>query len=170
MTAKEERQLLERHVSYARGWIALSNVEEAALELEEVPPSLKLDPLLLSCRCELYFVAQQWDLLAATAKHLVGVEPLEPWHWLNWAYGVRRSDSIAAAERILLRAQEEFPNSATIHFNLACYAAQQGRISEVAALLHKATSLDTKYQQRSLDDPDLEPYWASLKSGGPVNL
>jgi hypothetical protein len=78
MTAKEERQRLAKHVSYARGWLALGNVDEAALELEEVPPALKLDPLLLSCRCELYSAAAQWDMLASMAKHLVGVEPLEP--------------------------------------------------------------------------------------------
>lgn len=164
MIPAEEKQKLEKHLSYARGWLALGKIDEAALELEEVPHALKLDASLLSVRCELYFAAQQWDMLASIAKHLVGVEPLEPWHWLNWAYGVRRSESIAAAERILLRAQEEHPKSATIHFNLACYAAQQGRFAETAELLGRATALNAEFKKIADEDPDLAPYWASLKA------
>jgi predicted Zn-dependent protease len=166
VTPKEEKQILAKHLSYARGWLELGKVDEAALELEEAPAGLKLDPSLLSFRCELYFAAQQWDMLATIAKHLVGVEPLEPWHWLNWAYGTRRHESIEAAERILLRAAEEHPKSATIHFNLACYAAQQGRFAETSELLGRAITLNAKFKETAADDPDLAPYWASLKTGG----
>jgi tetratricopeptide (TPR) repeat protein len=164
MTAREEKQSLEKHLSYARGWLELGKIDEAALELEEVPPGLKLDPSLLSFRCDLYKSAGQWDMLASISKHLVGVERLEPWHWLNWAYGTRRHESIQAAERILLRAQEEHPKSATIHFNLACYASQQGRFAETAELLGRAITLDARFKEMAADDPDLAPYWASLKT------
>ena len=165
MIHAEEKQKLEKHLSYAKGWLALGKIDEAALELEEVPHGLKLDPSLLSFRCDLYKSAGQWDMLASISKHLVGVEPLEPWHWLNWAYGTRRHESVEAAERILLRAQEEHPKSATIHFNLACYASQQGHFAETAELLAKATALKEEFKKLADEDPDLAPYWASLKTG-----
>ena len=58
---------------------------------------------------------------------------------------------------------EEHPKSATIHFSLACYAAQQRRFDETTALLGKATTLDAKFKQLAADGPDLAPYWTRLE-------
>jgi hypothetical protein len=47
-------------------------------------------------------------------------------------------------------------------FNLACYKAQLGNLNEAKAHLTRAAKADGKFSLTALDDPDLEPLWASL--------
>ena len=41
--------------------------------------------------------------------------------WGNWAYATRRNMSVEAAKTILLDAEKQHPQDATIQFNLGCY-------------------------------------------------
>ncbi|MDP2324117.1 MAG: hypothetical protein Q8N51_08815, partial [Gammaproteobacteria bacterium] len=124
MNPKEATYLLEKHLRYANGWLELGKLDEAALELEEIPAELKLDRRVLDFRCTLYREAAHWDLLADVAKVLAEAIPTEPQYWLDWAFGARRINSVAVAESILRRALVLHPKCALIHFNLACYTAQ----------------------------------------------
>ena len=54
------------------------------------------------------------------------------------------------------------PTDATIQFNLACYEAQMGSLDRAKAHLKRATEIDEKFRLMALEDPDLEPLWASL--------
>ena len=54
------------------------------------------------------------------------------------------------------------PNSAILHFNLACYEAQLGNLARAKAYLTRAVALDNKYRLLAVDDPDLSPLWKSL--------
>jgi tetratricopeptide (TPR) repeat protein len=169
VTPKDSASLLAKHLRYANGWLELGNLDEAALELEEIPPELKLNQCVLVFRCKLYHAAKQWDMLADVAKFLAEAIPTEPGYWLEWAYGARRAQSIEVAETIMRRGLALHPKCALISFNLACYAAQQGRIKEVPDLLYTAIVLDHSLQHAGVIDLDLEPYWASIKPGF-VNL
>ena len=51
-----------------------------------------------------------------------------------------------------------------IQFNLACYEAQMGRLEVAKAHLKRATEIDAKSRLMALEDPDLEPLWASLSA------
>ena len=77
----------------------------------------------------------------------------------------RRAISIHAARPILLEALQRFPEDATLHFNLGCYAAQLGELGEARRLVRKAIALDGAYRDLARTDPDLEPIRASLKEG-----
>ena len=49
-----------------------------------------------------------------------------------------------------------------IQFNLACYESQLGNLERAKAHLTRATEIDAKFRLMALEDPDLEPLWASL--------
>jgi Tfp pilus assembly protein PilF len=79
----------------------------------------------------------------------------------NWplalAYAVRRSRGLVFAQEILKQAEEKFPDCATIHFNLACYAAQLGYLDEARQRLRRAIQLDQGFAALAKTDPDLKP-------------
>jgi Flp pilus assembly protein TadD len=92
---------------------------------------------------------------------LLKAQPTEAGWWIAFAYATRRSRSIEAARRILLRAEKQFPSEPTIQFNLACYAARIGEIDEARSRLTRAVSLEPGFAKMAETDPDLEPIRSS---------
>lgn len=139
---------------------------DAALRaLEGIPERYQANPDILEFRCHLYMSAQQWALAADLAQRLAETTPGEPGPWISWAFAVRRLQSIAAAEKILLAARAVHPECATIHFNLACYAAQTNRLPEAAAHLRTALRLEPAMTQQAGEDPDLLPLFQNPPPG-----
>jgi tetratricopeptide (TPR) repeat protein len=93
---------------------------------------------------------------------MVDWNPKEPGFFVELAYATRRAESIHAAHAILTRAAGLYPTDPTIQFNLACYEVQMGSIDQAKAHLKRATEIDAKFKLLALEDPDLEPLWASL--------
>ena len=54
------------------------------------------------------------------------------------------------------------PTDGTVQFNLACCEAQMGNLDRAKVHLKQATEIEAKFRLMALDDPDLEPLWASL--------
>lgn len=149
----------------ARGHFEAGNFAAALRALEKVPASYQANPDILEFRCHLYLGAQQWDLAAALAQRLAETTPAEPGHWISWAFATRRLQSIEAAEKILQTARAVHPECATIHFNLACYAAQTGRLPEAAAHLQTALRLEPAMTKQAGEDPDLLPLFQDPPAG-----
>ena len=61
----------------------------------------------------------------------------------------------------LLPVATSFPSDPTIPYNLACYAAQLGRLPEARDWLAQAFRLGNakELKLRALEDPDLAPLW-----------
>jgi hypothetical protein len=74
----------------------------------------------------------------------------------------------AEARDNLLRVVENFPISATMRYNLACYECQLGRLEQAKEWLEKAFQLGDakKMKLPALADPDLEPLWKEIGSIG----
>jgi tetratricopeptide (TPR) repeat protein len=149
-------------VRSAHGYIELGMFEEANAELEEIDSFCRHLPEVLLARLAIYHGLKKWELLAVVAKKLVEWNPKEPGFFVELAYATRRAESIHAAHAILTRAAGLHPADATIEFNLACYEAQMGSLDRAKAHLKRATEIDARFRLMALDDPDLEPIWASL--------
>ncbi len=141
----------------------------AALEaLDEIPKRYQASTALLAFRCQVYLAAGNWEIAAGLAARLAECEPEQPGHWIQWAYAVRRLRSIDDAEKILTTARQLHPKCATIHFNLACYASQTGRMVAALALLRTAVSLDPDTRTLAASDPDLQPLLSTLPPDDPL--
>ena len=147
---------LRRTLNAASGYLDLGMPEDAVELLDSVPAECRDHPAVMGCRVEISFASGQWDEAAGIAKGLVERNGEEPQHWIWWAYATRRADSIAAAEMILVDALARHPDVAMIHFNLACYAAVEGRTEEAGKRLSEAMRLDKNLSVLADDDPDLE--------------
>jgi Tfp pilus assembly protein PilF len=149
----------EKRLEAALGYLKLGMFDEANSEIEQLPPEEKTSLGVLRLRAAIYSETKSWQLLQEVAGFLADSLPGDPQHWIWLAYAIRRTNNIPAAVTILLRALESHPTGGMIHFNLACYAAQTGKIEEAKERLREAIRLAPETRLLALDDPDLEPLW-----------
>jgi Flp pilus assembly protein TadD len=158
---------LNRHLSYARGYLELGMVAEAAAELEQVPvaPEEAID--ILALRMAVLQEQKNWPALEASAAEFVRRRPEEAGAWITWAYATRRATSLAAAEQILRSAEAQHPTEPTIQFNLGCYACQRGDLAEARTRVDRAIALDETFRAMAASDSDLAPLRAAENADCP---
>ncbi len=153
----------------AIGFLELGMWQEAADEIESLPPERKAGLDVLEVRIEIYREAKAWQLMETVARELLRQMPEHPAPWLHLAYAVRRAASLSEAKEVLDAALDSFPDDAAIHFNLGCYLCQFGDNERAKAHVKRAIELNIDFRSKALDDPDLEPLWAewrgNLKQG-----
>jgi tetratricopeptide (TPR) repeat protein len=152
------------HLLAAQGWLELGNHIEANEELENIAPQLRAHPDVLKVRWEVYAAAKKWEATLDIAAALIQLDPDDPLGWVHRSYALHELRRTAEARDNLLRVVDKFPMSATMRYNLACYACQLGRLEQAKQWLEKAFALGDAKQMKlaALDDPDLEPLWKEI--------
>ena len=151
----------------AEGWLELGHIGEANQELRKITPQLLSHPDVLEVRWQVYARAMEWNACAEIGKALVELASDRVTGWLHRAYGLRRATGggLQVAWDALFPAAARFPDVHVVPFNLACYAAQMGRLPEAHDWLKQAFEIAEKagklnlVRLRALADPDLEPLW-----------
>lgn len=136
-------------------------VAEAAAELAQIPPVEASATDVIAVRLAVLQEQQDWPALRDVAAELVRRTPEEAAAWVTWAYAMRRADSLPAAEKILLEAEQSHPAEPTIQFNLGCYACQRGDLAEAKRRVDRAIALEPKFAAAAATDPDLAPLRAA---------
>lgn len=126
-------------------------------------------PDVLEVRWAICAEGRSWDAAAEVAEALTAVAPERSSGWVHRAYATRRmrGGGLEKAEKLLLAALERFPKESVIPYNLACYAAQLGRLDEAWEWLQKSIKVEgdeAAIIERALADKDLEPLWARLRA------
>lgn len=141
----------------ASGYLELVMPGDALETLENLPVELRCHPDVMGQRLELHMRLGNWEEAAGLAQGLTDCIEEEPQHWIWWAFATRRAESVEAAEEILEQALVHHPEVAIIHYNLACYAAVQGRGDDARRKLEQAAGLDPGVRVLAETDPDLVP-------------
>jgi predicted Zn-dependent protease len=168
-TGREDQLKFAKHFERAQGWLLLDNHMAAARALRLVPVAFRQQPEVRQFRAQLHLSAGQWRRAEPLLRQLLKENPDEARYSVSLAYAVRRGKSIAAAELILLEARQRFPDVAVIWFNLACYAAQQGRFTDARDWLREAGQRDCDFRAMAKTDSDLAPFWAAVAAGSVAN-
>ena len=162
---REDQLKFAKHFERAQGWLLLENHGAAARALRLVPIEFRQRPEVRQFRAQLHLSAGQWRRAEPLLRQLQKENPDEAQYSVSLAYAVRRGKSIGAAEQILLEARDRFPDVAVIWFNLACYAAQQGRFTDARDWLCEAGQRDGDFRVMAKTDVDLAPFWAAVAAG-----
>ncbi|HEY8994801.1 MAG TPA: hypothetical protein VIM71_09080 [Lacunisphaera sp.] len=162
---REDQLKFAKHFERAQGWLLLENYAAADRALRLIPPAFRGRPEVAQFRAQLHLSAGRWTRAVPLLRRLQKQAPGEPEYAVSLAFAVRRAQSIQAAERILLAARERFPAEAVIWFNLACYAAQQGRFDDARDRLREAVSRESIYRDLAKTDTDLTPFWTAVAEG-----
>ena len=162
VTDSDLKRATQRRLDAAAGYLALGMIQEANDEIEAIPTPAKISKDVMGARVEIYSAAREWEHMREVAAFLVREWPEDAQHWISLANATRRCRSITEAVAHLVNAMALHPDEPIIPFNLACYAAQAGRIEDAKLCLVRAIALSPDIRQRALDDPDLEPLWAGV--------
>ena len=156
------------HVRAAIGWLELGNAAEAGEEIARVTPEFLNHPDVLDVRWMVCAAGRSWEAALELAEALVQIAPERSSGWLHRAYALRRvrHGGLQMAWAALRPAYEKFPKEDIIPYNLACYAAQSGRLDAAWDWLHKAMEAagDVKgIKERAMADADLQPIWDRIR-------
>jgi Flp pilus assembly protein TadD len=149
----------------AEGYFELGMMEDSLRVLAQLPPDEQFRPEALALRLVLLMATKSWSSAAEIAACLVEREPQDSGWWVNYAYCVRRAQSVDEAEKILLRATELHPSVAIIRYNLACYACVTGRLQEARERLAQAREIDASVVPMALQDEDLHALRDWIEAG-----
>lgn len=150
----------QRRLAAAEGYVELGLAQEATAELAQISAGKRSLPVVLSVRLDIYLLTRRWVRAAGLAKRFAKeIEPENARGWISWAYAARRAEGVQAAQAILLAAKPLHRREATIHFNLACYAAQLGDLAGARSHLGRAIALNEKMRELARFEPDLQPIW-----------
>jgi tetratricopeptide (TPR) repeat protein len=144
-------------VRHAHGYRELGLFAEARHELSLIAQAQLAETDVLAAYAALHQDTGEWPQLENVCRTLAQRHPDDPAWWIMWAYGARRADSLAAAEKVLLEAEVHHPQEATIQFNLGCYACQLGNLTAARARVQRAIALDKNFEAIAQTDDDLEP-------------
>jgi predicted Zn-dependent protease len=154
-------------LSAAMGWLELGNVAEAEAELRLIGPAGADHPDVLATGFAIHAHRSDWRAALPFAARLVQQAPGRVGGWLHRAYAVRRMSGggLAAAWELLLPAAEKFPDEPTVSYNLACYAAQLGRLEDAWAWFERAVRAGGRepIRKMALTDADLEPLHGRIR-------
>jgi Flp pilus assembly protein TadD len=150
------------------GWLELGNPGEAGEEIARISEQALNHPDVLEVRFAVCAAGQRWDAAAEVAETLVNVAPERSSGWVHRAYALRRARSggLQLAWAALRPAFEKFQKVSIIPYNLACYAAQFGRLDEAWEWLHKAMEAEgdvNRIKQMALHDQDLQALWERIR-------
>jgi len=153
---------LKWRLAHARGYLGLGMIEDAAAELDLIPAEAAQETDVLALRALVLQEQANWPRLTTVARELVLRRPAVAGWWITWAYATRRTESLVAAETILLEAERSHPREPAIQFNLGCYACLRGNLTEARRRIDQAIALDKSFREAAATDPDL----AALRAGG----
>ena len=152
------------HLQAAIGWLELGNHVEADSELDKIRADFRAHPDVLKVRWQIYAAAKKWEASLNIAAAQIHIDAEDPSGWVHRSYALHELKRTTEARDNPLRVVDNFPLSATVHYNLACYECQLGRLEPANAWLEKALKLGDarKMKLAALSDPDLEPLWRDI--------
>ena len=155
-----------RHVLAAEGWLGLGCPVEARAELNQIPSLLRLHPEVLKVRWGIYAAEKKWNEALEVAGVLTEIQSEEAIGWVNRSFSLHELKRTQEARANLLQVISKFPADPIVHYNLACYECQLGDMDQARKWLESAFRLGDRNRMKpmALEDPDLRPLWAALKS------
>jgi len=155
------------HLDAAQGWLMLGNPAAADEELAKLTPASRAQAEVLEFEWSVHAAAGSWARAHEVAGQLVATAPHLPFGWIHRAYAARRmaGGGLPAAWEALRPAVDRFPKDFLVPYNLACYAAQMGRLDEAWEWLQKSIAAAGgagRIKCMALADADLEPLWPKL--------
>jgi hypothetical protein len=82
--------------------------------------------------------------------------PPSPWEYYFAAAPAADAGDFESAFRITSEGLETWPESASLHYNLACYAALAGRADDAVEYLRRAVEIDASVRRWAAQDHDLD--------------
>lgn len=154
------------HLRAAEGWLELGNPMEAEQELQFLKPENRDLPQVR--RLRYYAAVEKWEILVETCESLCRDYPLISLCHVNLALCLFELVRTQEAFSQLAPGPDHYADKWVIPYNLACYRARSGQLSQAFSWLERASDLagPEDIREMALDDPDLKPIWEVIRALG----
>ena len=154
------------HLLATIGWLELGNPAEAQIEWAKISPGNREHTDALEGAWRIHAAAKSWSTALEAARKQVQAAPNHPAGWINQSYALHELKRSQEAFDELLPLAKKFPKVSVIHYNLACYACQLGRLEIAKKNLARAIKHRGKdeIKKLALADADLKPMWEYIKA------
>ncbi len=161
------------HYEAAQGWLMLGDADSALEELRRLGERARHCACVLELEWGIHAERADWGRAAAVAGEIIRLAPEREFGWVHQAYALRRlpGAGVEQAREALQPALSRFPDSPTVPYNLACYAAQMGRLDDAWGLFERALAAAPcakTFLRLALADADLQPLWYRIRTTHPV--
>lgn len=152
-------------VNAAHGWIELGCLDEAAGELESLPPEARRHPDVLELEWKLHARRGSWERALHAAEQMVASDPARVSGWVDRSYSLHELKRTREAMEMLAGVYPVFEDEFIVPYNLACYACQLGDLAGAKSWLERACQRGDKarIKQMALGDRDLMPMWGEIE-------
>jgi tetratricopeptide (TPR) repeat protein len=153
------------HLMAAEGWLDLGDHREAARELENIKPKLRLHPDVLELNWKIFAQDKNWIRCREIGQALIRAVPERASGWIDLSFALHELQQTEQAFENLLKVASRFPDHPLIPYNLACYTCQLGRLWEAQQWLAQAMKIGDagKIKAQALQDIDLKPIWNQVE-------
>jgi len=152
------------HARAAEGWLDLGNAPEAEAELEKIEAKYREHPDVLEVRWHIFARTKDWEAAVKVARLIKQEAPSRTNGWLHFSYALHELKRTQEAWDSLFAVAERFPGEPTVAYNLACYAAQLGKLWEAEQWFKHALKVGEPkvLKPLALSDADLKPIWEKI--------
>jgi tetratricopeptide (TPR) repeat protein len=148
---------LQKQFNAAAGYYELGMLDEAWQELQNIPATGQRHGEVLALKISVLMQLRRWEQAVACGTEMLEVQPAEKAAYIDIAYCLHELGRTEQAREILLGAVNLLRDSATFHYNMACYEAQLGNLAATKRYLQHSIELDGDFARLAQTDPDLQP-------------
>ena len=127
-------------LNVAEGWLELGNHLEVDKELDNITPEFRAHPIVLQMRWRVHSQAKKWDLCIEIASAWTRLNPDDEQAVVNLGNSLYFNGRTQEAFDCVSGVMKRFPENAILRYNLACYAAQLGRLEDAKLWLENLIS------------------------------
>lgn len=156
-----------RQCRAAEGWLELNLPQEAAHELKSLSEEAQCDPLAIVLWMHVHYALAQWEQCLESATKLIRDAAAKAHPYVSGSIALYRLHRTQDAWDFLRPVLDKFRDDWSVPYNLACYAAQLGRLEDALEMFNLASKRGdaAKIKAHGLKDPDLEPIWPMIGAG-----
>ncbi len=147
----------------------LGDPQSASEEFAAIGAEYRAHPDVIELSWHLEARSRNWDRCIAIADQLILAAPDRVDGWIHRSFALHELRRTSEAFEQLLAVVDRFPKVWTIPYNLACYCAQEGRLTEAREWFDKAAGLNrVAVEMAAADDEDLNPIRSWILSRKPT--
>jgi len=148
--------LPEKVMVAAQGYLELEMPEEALREINSLPADVLAEEGPLQVKMAILMRLKRWAEALAICADLRRLFPEQTVGFVHGAFCLHESGRTREAKELLLSGPPSLLQEPTYHYNLGCYDAVLGNLSEAQNHLKLSFQLNEKFREIAKYDPDLK--------------
>ncbi len=140
----------------ACGYAELGMLDESLAELDAIAPRMQRHPDVLQLRLHYFMRVQRWNEALHFSRLLCRAAPDCGTGYLHAGFCLHQLGRTADAKRVLARGPIALLKEPIYYYNMSCYEALLGNVSEAEVNLRISFKMDAGFRDLARRDPDLK--------------